>query len=111
MFTDPWALDGGLNALGSLGIHVDGRRHRRRRVAGPAGVCRGHLERHEDRRGQRPPLLASTSSRARSRRRRTPTAPLELIVDNASYFKVATSTITAACDTRTSSESPAQTMC
>jgi predicted metalloprotease with PDZ domain len=22
MFTDPWALDGGLNALGSLGIHV-----------------------------------------------------------------------------------------
>ena len=22
MFSDPWALDGGLNALASLGIHV-----------------------------------------------------------------------------------------
>ena len=41
MFTDPWALDGGLNALGSLGIHVAADGTVDNASAGTAGICGG----------------------------------------------------------------------
>ena len=64
-------------------------RHRRRRgrqrLAGPARLHRGHLERDEDRRGQRPPLLRRRIPRALAASK-TSTAPLEFILENGSYF-------------------------
>ena len=53
-----------------------------------AGVCRD-LERHENRRGQRPPLSADELRRAIAGSNK-PGAQLEFIVENASYFKVVT---------------------
>ena len=64
----------------------DGRRHGGRRVARPAGLCGRHLERHEDRRGQRTPVLEDVFTRA-LQASKTSTTPLEFIIDNASYFK------------------------
>jgi predicted metalloprotease with PDZ domain len=87
IFTDPWALDGSLNAYGSLGMHVavDGTVDNAwpTRPAYAAGISNGmkivavngrKFSVDELRRA----LVASKDS----------TKPLEFIVDNAGYFKV-----------------------
>jgi len=87
IFTDPWALDSGLNAYGSLGMHVaaDGTVDDAwpTRPAYAAGIANGmkivavngrKFSVDELKRA----LVASKDS----------TKPLEFIVDNAGYFKV-----------------------
>ena len=86
IFTDPWSLDGGLNALGSLGIHitVDGSVDN----AWPglpafvAGVSNGmKIVAINGRRFSNDELKRAIAGS------KTATTPLELIVENGSYFK------------------------
>src|SRR5262249_26670038 len=86
MFTDPWSLDGGLNALGSLGIHIgaDGSVDNAwpGAPAYAAGVSNGmKIVAVNGRRfsvDEFKRALAATKTAA---------DPLELIVENGSYFK------------------------
>jgi predicted metalloprotease with PDZ domain len=87
MFTDPWALDGSLNAYGSLGIHVtsDGTVDDAwpGRPAFAAGISNGMKIVAVN--GRR----FSVDSLTRAVRASTnATAPLEFIVENGGYFKV-----------------------
>jgi len=86
-FTDPWALDGGLNAFGSLGLHVtaDGTVD----DAWPglpayaAGISNGmKLVAVNGRRFSVDELKRAIAAS------KDPKATLEFIVDNAGYFKV-----------------------
>jgi predicted metalloprotease with PDZ domain len=88
MFTDPWALDGGLNAYGSLGIHVtaDGTVDDawQGMPAFVAGVTNGTK------------LIAVNARRFSHdeleralRASRDAHGPMELIVENGGYFKTA----------------------
>jgi predicted metalloprotease with PDZ domain len=88
MFTDPWALDGGLNALGSLGIHVgaDGTVDNAwpGSPAYTAGISNGmKIVAVNGRRSSTDEL-----KRAIAASKDTP-APMEFIVENGSYFTVA----------------------
>ena len=86
IFTDPWALDGGLNAYGSLGMHVgaDGTVD----DAWPgwpayaAGVSNGMKVVAVN--GRRFSVDELRRALADSR---TSTTPMELIIDNSGYFK------------------------
>ena len=87
IFTDPWALDGSLNAYGSLGIHVtaDGTVDDAwpERPAYTAGISNGmKLVAVNGRR-----FSADVLTRA-IRASKMTTQPLELIVENGGYFKV-----------------------
>ena len=86
MFTDPWTLDGSLNAYGSLGIHVgaDGMVDDawQGMPAFEAGVTNGMK------------IIAVNGRRFSSdelaralRSSKEASGPLELIVENGSYFK------------------------
>jgi predicted metalloprotease with PDZ domain len=86
MFTDPWSLDGGLNALGSLGIHVtaDGTVDNAwpGLPAFAAGVSNGmKIVAVNGRRFSNDELKRAIAGS------KTATAPMELIVENGSYFK------------------------
>jgi predicted metalloprotease with PDZ domain len=87
VFTDPWALDGSLNAYGSIGIHVtsDGTVDDAwpGRPAYAAGVSNGMKIIAVN--GRRFSVDALKRAIAGSKDTKT---PLELIVDNAGYFKV-----------------------
>ena len=88
MFTDPWSLDGGVNALGSLGLHVtaDGTVDNAwpGRPAYAGGVSNGmKIVAINGRR-----YSADEFKRAIAASR-SATTPLELIVENGSYFKTA----------------------
>ena len=87
MFTDPWTLDGGLNAYGSLGIHVtsDGTVDDawQGRPAYAAGISNGMKIVAVN--GRRFSVDGLKRSVAGSKDAKT---PLEFIVDNAGYFKV-----------------------
>jgi predicted metalloprotease with PDZ domain len=85
MFTDPWALDGGVNAYGSLGIHVgaDGTVDDAwpGRPAFAAGLGNGmKIVAVNGRRFSSDVLLRALEAS------KTSTTPMEFIVDNASYF-------------------------
>ena len=87
IFTDPWALDGSLNAYGSLGIHVgaDGTVDDawQGRPAYAAGISNGmKIVAVNGRRFSAGELMRAIAG---SQDRKT---PLEFIVDNAGYFKV-----------------------
>jgi predicted metalloprotease with PDZ domain len=86
-FTDPWALDGSLNALGSLGVHItsDGTVDDAwpGRPAFEAGVSTGMKIVAVN--GRRFSVDEMTRALTLSQ---TATTPLQLIVENASYFKV-----------------------
>jgi len=87
MFTDPWSLDGGLNALGSLGVHVaaDGTVDNAwpGAPAYAAGLSNGmRIVAVNGRRFSNDELKRAIAATASS------TTPLELIVENGSYFKV-----------------------
>ena len=87
MFTDPWALDGSLNAYGSLGIHVgadgtvdDGWQGR---AAYAAGISNGmKIVAVNGRRFSVDELKRAIAGSKDAK------APMEFIVDNAGYFKV-----------------------
>jgi predicted metalloprotease with PDZ domain len=86
MFTDPWSLDGGLNALGSLGIHVttDGTVDNAwpGLPAFAAGVSNGmKIVAVNGRRFSNDELKRAIAAT------KTATTPMELIVENGSYFK------------------------
>jgi predicted metalloprotease with PDZ domain len=86
MFTDPWALDGSLNAYGSLGLHVgaDGTVDDSWQ-GGPAfkaGVSNGMKVVAVN--GRR--FSADELARA-LRASKDTTSPMELIIDNSGYFK------------------------
>jgi predicted metalloprotease with PDZ domain len=86
MFTDPWSLDGGLNAFGSLGIHVaaDGTVDNAWPAAPAyaAGVSNGmRIIAVNGRRFSNDELKRAIAATT------TATDPLELIVENGSYFK------------------------
>jgi predicted metalloprotease with PDZ domain len=87
MFTDPWALDGGLNAYGSLGIHVaaDGTVDDawQGRPAFVAGVSSGMKIVAVN--GRRFSIDELTRAIAASKDAKT---PIVLIIDNAGYFNV-----------------------
>jgi predicted metalloprotease with PDZ domain len=87
IFTDPWALDGSLNALGSLGLHVtsDGTVDDAwpDRPAYVAGLSNGMKIVAVN--GRRFSIDELTRAIAGSAATKT---PLELIVDNAGYFSV-----------------------
>jgi predicted metalloprotease with PDZ domain len=87
MFTDPWALDGSLNAYGSLGIHVtsDGTVDDawQGRPAYAAGVSNGMKIVAVN--GRRFSVDELKRAIAGSRAANT---PMEFIIDNAGYFKV-----------------------
>ena len=88
MFTDPWALDGGLNAAGSLGIHVteDGVVDDAwpDRPAYRAGISNGmKLVAVNGRRFSIDELKRAIAAS------KDAGASLEFIVENAGYFKVA----------------------
>jgi len=85
MFTDPWALDGSVNAYGSLGIHVgaDGTVDDAwpGRPAFAAGLGNGmKIVAVNGRRFSSDVLLRALEAS------KTSTTPMEFIVDNASYF-------------------------
>jgi predicted metalloprotease with PDZ domain len=86
MFTDPWALDGGLNAYGSLGIHVaaDGTVDDAwpGQPAYAAGIGNGMKIVAINGRRFSTDILARALAASK-----TSTTPLEFIIDNASYFK------------------------
>jgi predicted metalloprotease with PDZ domain len=86
MFTDPWSLDGGVNALASLGLHVTAEGTVDNAWPGlpayTAGVSNGM--RIVAVNGRRFSSDEFTRALAASR---TATTPLELIVENGSYFK------------------------
>ena len=86
MFTDPWSLDGGVNALGSLGLHVTAEGTVDNAWPGlpahAAGVSNGM--RIVAVNGRRFSIDEFTRAIAATR---TATTPLELIVENGSYFK------------------------
>jgi predicted metalloprotease with PDZ domain len=86
IFTDPWSLDGGVNALGSLGIHVtaDGTVDNAwpDRPAYAGGLSNGMKIVAVN--GRR---FSSGELRRAIGASKTATRPLELIVENASYFK------------------------
>jgi predicted metalloprotease with PDZ domain len=87
-FTDPWALDGGLNAYGSLGVHVTAEGMVDDAWPGlpayAAGISTGmKIVAVNGRRFSVDELKRALSGSKESN------APLELIVDNAGYFKVA----------------------
>ncbi len=89
LFTDPWALDGGLTAFGSLGIHVtaDGTVDDAwpGRPAYAAGISNGmKIVAVNGRRFSVDELKRALAASKETK------APLEFIVDNAGYFKVAT---------------------
>jgi predicted metalloprotease with PDZ domain len=86
MFTDPWSLDGGLNALGSLGIHVttDGTVDNAwpGLPAFAAGVSNGmKIVAVNGRRFSNDELKRAIAGT------KTAATPMELIVENGSYFK------------------------
>jgi predicted metalloprotease with PDZ domain len=86
MFTDPWSLDGGLNAFGSLGIHVtaDGLVDNAwpGSAAFAAGVSNGmKIVAVNGRRFSIDELKRAIAGS------RIATTPLEFIVDNGGYFK------------------------
>lgn len=86
IFTDPWALDGGFNAFGSLGIHVtaDGTVDEAwpARPAFAAGISQGmKLVAVNGRRFSVDELRRALELSASS------SAPIEFIVDNSGYFK------------------------
>jgi predicted metalloprotease with PDZ domain len=88
MFTDPWALDGGLNALASLGVHVtsDGVVDNAwpGSAAYRAGVSNGmKIVAVNGRRFSSDELKRAISAT------KTSASSLELIVENGSYFTVA----------------------
>jgi predicted metalloprotease with PDZ domain len=87
MFTDPWSLDGGLNAYGSLGIHVaaDGTVDNAwpGAPAYAAGVSNGM--RIVAVNGRR--FSTDEMTRALAATNDTASPPVELIVENGSYFK------------------------
>ncbi|MEO5897140.1 MAG: M61 family peptidase [Vicinamibacterales bacterium] len=87
IFTDPWALDGSLNAYGSLGIHVmsDGAVDDawQGRPAYAAGISNGmKIVAVNGRRFSVDELKRAIAGS------KDATTPLEFIVDNAGYFKV-----------------------
>ena len=86
MFTDPWSLDGGLNAFASLGIHVgaDGTVDNAwpGRPAFKAGISNGM--RIVAVNGRR--FSVDEFKRALAASKAT-TAPMEFIVENGSYFQ------------------------
>jgi len=87
MFTDPWALDGSLNALASLGVHVtsDGLVDNAwpGTPAYTAGLSNGmKIVAVNGRRFSIDELKRAIGATTSS------TAPLEFIVENGSYFKV-----------------------
>jgi predicted metalloprotease with PDZ domain len=87
IFTDPWALDGSLNALGSLGVHVtaDGTVDDAwpDRPAYVAGLSNGmKIVAVNSRRFSIDELTRAIAGSAATK------TPLELIVDNAGYFSV-----------------------
>lgn len=86
IFTDPWALDGGLNAFGSLGIHVaaDGTVDEawQNRPAFAAGISNGmKLVAVNGRRFSVDELQRALRDSKQA------TTPMEFIVDNSGYFK------------------------
>ena len=86
MFTEPWTLDGGLNAYGSLGVHVgsDGTIDNAwpAMPAYAAGVSSGmKIIAVNGRRFSTDDLKRAIAAS------KTATGPLELIVENGSYFK------------------------
>ena len=86
MFTDPWSLDGGLNALGSLGIHVtaDGLVDNAwpGLPAFAAGLSNGmKIVAVNGRRFSNDELKRAIAGS------KTATTAMELIVENGSYFK------------------------
>ena len=86
IFTDPWSLDGGLNAFGSLGIHVtaDGTVDNAwpGLPAYAAGVSNGmKIVAVNGRRFSNDELKRAIAGS------KTATTPLEFIVDNGGYFK------------------------
>jgi predicted metalloprotease with PDZ domain len=87
IFTDPWALDGGLNAYGSLGIHVtaDGTVDDAwpNRPAYAAGLSNGMRIMAVN--GRRFSVDGLKRAIAQSMNART---PMEFIVENASYFSI-----------------------
>ena len=87
MFTDPWSLDGGLNAYGSLGVHVtaDGTVDNAwpSTPAYAAGVSNGM--RIVAVNGRR--FSTDELKRAIAATKVASAAPLELILENGSYFK------------------------
>jgi predicted metalloprotease with PDZ domain len=85
MFTDPWALDGSVNAYGSLGVHVgaDGTVDDAwpGRPAFTAGLGNGmKIVAVNGRRFSSDVLLRALEAS------KTSTTPMEFIVDNASHF-------------------------
>jgi predicted metalloprotease with PDZ domain len=86
IFTDPWSLDGGVNALGSLGIHVtaDGTVDNAwpDRPAYTGGLSNGMKIVAVN--GRR---FSSDEFKRAIAASKTATTPLELIVENGSYFK------------------------
>jgi predicted metalloprotease with PDZ domain len=89
MFTDPWSLDGGVNALASLGLHVTAEGTVDNawpgRPAYTAGVSNGmRIVAVNGRRFSSDELKRALAAS------RTATTPLELIVENGSYFKTVT---------------------
>jgi len=86
IFTDPWALDGGLNAFGSLGIHVtaDGTIDEawQDRPAFKAGISNGMKILAVN--GRRFSIDDMRRALADSK---TSTTPMELIIDNSGYVK------------------------
>ena len=87
MFTDPWTLDGSLNAYGSLGIHVtsDGTVDDawQGRPAYAAGISNGmKIVAVNGRRFSVDGLKRAVAGS------KDATTPLEFIVDNAGYFKI-----------------------
>jgi predicted metalloprotease with PDZ domain len=87
MFTDPWALDGGLNALGSLGIHVtqDGVVDNawNGSPAFSAGISNGMKLVAVN--GRKFSIDELKRAIARSK---TTTEPMEVIIENGSYMTV-----------------------
>jgi predicted metalloprotease with PDZ domain len=88
MFTDPWALDGGLNALASLGVHVTSNGFVDNAWPGSpayrAGVSNGmKIVAVNGRRFSTDELKRAITATKSS------TSTLELIVENGSYFTVA----------------------
>jgi predicted metalloprotease with PDZ domain len=86
-FTDPWALDGGLNAYGSLGVHVtsDGTVTDawQDRPAYAAGISNGmKLVAVNGRRFSIDELRRALAGS------KDATTPMEFIVDNGGYFKI-----------------------
>ena len=88
IFTDPWALDGGLNALGSLGIHVGADGFVGNAWPGwpayKAGVSNGmKIVAVNGRRFSVDELKRAIAGT------KTAGTPMELIVENGTYFTVA----------------------